>query len=61
MTATAGKANLGTMPFKLKEEATGTLQLPKPVPTGAREVTFAVQPTIGAGPPGPATIPVQRP
>jgi hypothetical protein len=58
--ATAGKLNLGTMPFKLKEEATGTLRLPEPIPAGTKEVTFTVRPTTGVGPTGPATIPVQR-
>lgn len=57
--ATAGRVNLGSMPFKLKEEATGTLRLPKPIPTGTKEVTFTVQSTTGVGPPGPSTIPVQ--
>ncbi len=57
--ATAGKVHLGAMPFKLKEEATGTLHLPKPIPSGVKEVTFTVQPTTGVGPPGPSTIPVQ--
>ena len=59
--ATAGKVDLGTMPFKLKEEATGTLRLPVPLPAGAKEVTFTVLPTTGAGPPAPVAIPVQRP
>ena len=59
VTATAGKVNLGKMPYKLKEEATGTLQLPKPVPAGAKEVTFEVKAATGAGPTGPTTIPVQ--
>jgi hypothetical protein len=57
--ATAGKVNLGTMPFKLREEATGTLRLPKPLPAGTKEVTLTVEPSTGVGPPGPATIPVQ--
>jgi hypothetical protein len=57
--ATAGKKNLGSMPFKLKEEATGTLRLPKPIAAGTKEVTFTVLPTTGVGPPGPSTIPVQ--
>ena len=61
MVATAGKVDLGTMPFKLKEEATGTLRLPEPLPAGAKEVTFTVLPTTGAGPPAPVAIPVQRP
>jgi hypothetical protein len=57
--ATAGTVNLGTMPYQLKEEATGSLRLPQPVPTGAKEVTFTVHPSTGVGPPAPATIPVQ--
>jgi hypothetical protein len=57
--ATAGKVKLGTMPYKLKEEATGKLQLPRPVPAGTKEVTFAVKPDTGAGPPAPTAIPIQ--
>jgi hypothetical protein len=58
--ATAGKKSLGTMPYKLKEEATGKLRLPEPVPAGVKEVTFEVKPHTGAGPPAPASIPIQR-
>ena len=57
--ATAGKVNLGTMPYKLKEEATGKLRLPKSVPAGVKEVTFEVKPDTGAGPPAPVAIPIQ--
>ena len=49
------------MPFQLKEESTGRLGLPEPLPAAAKEITFEVQPSTGAGPSGPATIPVERP
>jgi hypothetical protein len=57
---TAGNVDLGSIPFTLKEETTGRLRPPTPVPTDAKEVTFTVKPTTGVGPTGPATIPVQR-
>ena len=59
--ATDGKVNLGSMPFKLKEECTGTMQLPAPLPAGSKEVAFEVRSTTGAGPSSLATVPVQRP
>lgn len=57
---TAGKRVVGEMPYSAKEEATATLTLPKPVPAGAKEVTFEVRPTTGVGPSSPVTLPVQR-
>ncbi|WP_156391107.1 MULTISPECIES: hypothetical protein [unclassified Nocardioides] len=59
ITVTAGNAKLGTMPFHQAEESTATLPLPSAVPTGAKELTFAVHVTTGAGPTSPATLPVQ--
>lgn len=59
VTAKAGGTTLGTVPIKLKEEATATLKIPGSVPSGASEVTFEVTMTSGFGPTGPATIPVQ--
>lgn len=59
--ASDGNANLGSMPFRLKEESTATLRLPAPLPARTKEVSFEVRPTTGAGPSGPATIPVERP
>jgi hypothetical protein len=56
---TAGKVDLGTIPFDLQEESTGTLVVPEPVPHGAKELTFTVQPTTGVGPTSPVTLPVQ--
>ena len=49
----------GTMPIDLAEESTATLPLPGPVPAGAKELTFTVHMTTGAGPTSPVTLPVQ--
>ncbi|MCW2751934.1 MAG: hypothetical protein JWR83_3044 [Aeromicrobium sp.] len=59
VTAKAGSTALGTVPIKLKEEASATLKLPNSLPTGASEVTFVITMTSGAGPTGPVTVPVQ--
>jgi hypothetical protein len=56
---TAGDVDLGTIPYDIQEESTGTLVVPKPAPAGAKELTFTVQPTTGAGPTSPVTLPVQ--
>jgi len=55
--AAAGDVPLGTEPFDVKEEATGTLTFPTPVPSGATEVTFTVTMSTGVGPPKPVTLP----
>lgn len=57
--ATADGTRLGSVPFRVKEEATTSLTFPGTVPAGATEVTFAVRPTTGAGPSSPSTLPVQ--
>ena len=52
--ATAGSAQLGTVPFGLKEEQTAKLQFARPVPNGAKDVTFTFTTTKGVGPPVPS-------
>jgi hypothetical protein len=56
VTAVAGSTRLGTVPFDLREEQTGRLPFPHPVPRGAKDVTFTFTTTTGVGPPGPSTI-----
>jgi hypothetical protein len=59
VTATAGKTNLGTVPFKLKEESTAAVAFPTRLPAGTREVAFQVTATAGFSAPDPVTLPVQ--
>ncbi len=59
ITVAAGNTKLGTIPFDLAEESTATLPLPAAVPVHAKDVTFAVHTTTGAGPTSPATIVTQ--
>ena len=56
----AGDTALGTVHFDLAEESTGTLPLPAALPAGAKETTFSVTSTTGAGPTSHVTLPVQR-
>jgi hypothetical protein len=56
VTATAGDTNLGTVPVKVDEEQTTTLDFPTPVPEGAAEVTFTFHLTEGFGPTKPVTL-----
>ena len=58
--ATSGSTTLGTMPYKLKEEATATLAVPTAVPADATDVTFAFTPTTGMAPPKPSSVSLQR-
>jgi hypothetical protein len=58
VTATAGDSKLGSVPFDLLEEQTGTVKLPTPVPSGAKEVTFTVTTTAGVGPSSSPTLPM---
>ena len=58
--ATSGSTTLGTIPCKLKEEATATLAVPNTVPADAQDVTFTFTPTTGMAPPKPSTVPLQR-
>jgi hypothetical protein len=57
--AAAGDTSLGTTPYDVPEEATATLTWPDPVREGTGSITFTVSPTVGVGPTGPATLPVQ--
>ena len=61
ITVAAGDTKLGTIPFDLEEESTATLPLPAAAPPSARELTFTVHTTTGAGPTSPSTLPVCRP
>jgi hypothetical protein len=56
VTAQAGATQLGTIPFDLDEERTGKLRFPRPVPTGAKDVTFTFHTTTGVGPSSPTTL-----
>lgn len=57
--ATVGGTRLGSVPFRIKEEATATLTFPGTIPAGTTEVELTVRPTTGAGPSSPVTLPVQ--
>jgi hypothetical protein len=59
ITVTAGRTDLGTIPYHLTEESTATLPLPAAVPADAREVVFTAHTTTGAGPTSPVTLPAQ--
>jgi hypothetical protein len=60
ITATTGSTPLGTMTYRLKEEATATLLVPTSIPTDAKDVTFTFTPTSGMAPPKASTIDLQR-
>lgn len=55
----AGDTDLGSIPVRLDEESTTTLDLPQAIPATTDEVTFEVTMTTGFGPPKPVTLPVQ--
>ncbi|QWZ10089.1 hypothetical protein KRR39_10330 [Nocardioides panacis] len=59
ITARAGNTNLGTVPFKLKEESTAAVRFTTPLPSGTKEVAFQVKATDGFSSPDPVTLPVQ--
>jgi hypothetical protein len=59
ITAMAGSTNLGTVPFKLKEESTAAILFPTPLPSGTKEVAFQVKATDGFSSADPITLPVQ--
>lgn len=59
VTATAGGTELGTAPFKTKEESTDILTFPTTLPDGTSEVEFTVTMTTGVGPTSPPVLPVQ--
>jgi len=58
--AASGSTQLGTITYKLKEEATATLAVPTAVPPDAKDVTFTFTPTAGMAPPSAATVPLGR-
>jgi hypothetical protein len=58
VSAVAGGTKLGTVPFDLEEEQTGTLRFDTPVPAGAEEVTFTVTIDKGVGSSSPITLPM---
>lgn len=60
VTAEAGGRTLGSVPYSLREQSTGTLTLPTPAPDSADEVSFQVTSTTGIGPTAPVTLAVQR-
>ena len=60
ITAASGPTQLGTINYRLKEEATATLPVPTALPPDAKDVTFTFTPTAGLAPPSAATIAVQR-
>ena len=59
VTTDAG-ATLATLPYKIAEQATPTLDIPAAVPADAKELTFTLTATAGVAPPKPTTVPVQR-
>ena len=61
MVAKAGGRDLGSLPYTLREQSTGTLTLPTPVAASADEVTFELRPSTGLGPSSPVSLPVQHP
>lgn len=60
ISAASGSAPLGTITYRLKEEATATLRVPAVVPADAKDVTFTFTPTVGMAPPSASTIALQR-
>jgi hypothetical protein len=61
LSANAGGRDLGSMPYSLAEQSTGTLTMPTSVPEGADEVTFQLRSGTGVGPTSPLALPVERP
>lgn len=59
VTASAGDVDLGRASYRMKEEAIDRLTFPQAVPAGAKEVTFTLHPSTGAGPSSPSTLPVK--
>jgi hypothetical protein len=56
VTASSGSAHLGTVPFALREEQTGKITFPRPVPHRSKDVTFTFDTTTGVGPGSPSTL-----
>jgi hypothetical protein len=61
LTAKAGGRDLGSLPYSLQEQSTGTLTMPTSVRDSADEVSFQLHSATGVGPTSPASLPVQRP
>jgi hypothetical protein len=61
LTAKAGGRDLGTLPYSLPEQSTGTLTMPTPVGDSAVEVSFHLRSATGIGPISAVSLPVQRP
>ncbi len=60
LTAKAGGRDLGSLPYSLQEQSTGTLTMPTSVRDSADEVSFQLHSATGVGPTSPASLPVQR-
>ena len=61
VTVNAEGRDLGTTPYSLQEQSTGTLTLPAAVRGSAQEVSFQLRSATGVGPTSPVSLPVQRP
>ncbi|MCW2833203.1 MAG: hypothetical protein JWN68_1156, partial [Nocardioides sp.] len=61
LTARAGGRELGSLPYDLQEQSTGTLILPEPVGESENQVSLELQSKTGVGPTSPVSLPVQRP
>ncbi len=61
LSAKAGGRDLGSLPYSLQEQSTGTLALPISLPAGAEGVTFRLRSATGVGPTSPVSLPVPRP
>ncbi len=61
LTAKAGGRDLGSLPYSLQEQSTGTLTMPTSVPDSAGQVSFQLRSATGVGPTSPVSMPVQRP
>ena len=61
VSATAGGQALGSMPYSLREQSTGTLTVPQAMPSNAGDLSFQVTSTAGFGPKSPITLAVQEP
>jgi hypothetical protein len=61
VTARAGGRDLGSLPYSLQEQSTGTLTMPVAVPDSVGEVSFQLGTATGVGPTAPVSLPVLRP
>lgn len=60
LTANAGGRDLGSLPYDLKEQSTGTMTLPMSVGPTEKEVVFELRTSTGVGPSSSVSLPVQR-